>query len=221
VERIVAEGVPAYRDTLTCFQAVRAAAGYHEFQRAFRKREALIRPAQITALPVFEGTSAVLTERASKQFLAAYGIPVTREHLAHDADEAASCARAIGFPVALKIESPDIPHKTEAGGVRLNVATEGEVSQAFSEVIEAARRHDPSARIHGVLAQAMAPPGIDMIVRGEPPRDIDALVDCIVRLSWLAADARGRIAQIDVNPLRVFERGVLALDALIVSVEAA
>lgn len=275
VEGIVAEGVPAYRDTLTCFQAVRAAVGYHEFLRTFRKRETFRKPADLTTLPAFEqGT--VLTERASKQLLGAYGIPVTSERLARDADEAVACAREIGLPVALKIESPDIAHKTDAGGVRLNVATEAAVRQAFDDVLQAARRHAPSARIHGALVQGMAPPGIDMIVgsttdavfgpvivaglggihvevlrdvsyrvapvdvdeagtmlrelraykllegvRGQPPCDIDALVECIVRLSWLAADARGRIAQIDVNPLRVFERGVLALDALVVTAEAA
>ncbi len=272
VETIVGEGVPAYRDTLTCFQAVRAAVGYHAFLRTFRKRATFARAADITALPPRETGTAVLTERESKKLLAAYGIPVTRERLGRDADETAACAREIGFPVALKIESPDIAHKTEADGVRLNVATESDVKRAFGELVEAARLHDPSARIHGVLVQAMAPPGIDMIVgsttdaifgpvivagfggihvevlrdiayrvapidagearamlrelraykllegvRGQPPCDIDALVDCIVRLSWLAADARGRIAQIDVNPLRVFARGVLALDALVVA----
>jgi acetyltransferase len=275
VERIVAQGVPAYRDTLTCLQAVRAAVGYHEFLRAFRKRETFKRPPDVTALPEFE-RGPLLTERASKELLAAYGIPVTRERLARNADEAAACARAIGLPVALKVESPDIAHKTEAGGVRLNVAAEGEVRRAFGELVDAAFRHQPDARIDGVLVQAMAPPGIDMIVgsttdavfgpvvvaglggvhvevlrdvsrrvapldavearamlrelrayellegvRGQSARDVDALVACIVRLSWLAADARGRIAQIDVNPLRVFERGVLALDALVVTAEAA
>ena len=271
VEQIVAAGVPAYRDTLTCFQAVRAAVGYHQFLRTFRKRETFTRPAGITAVARWDSGTAVMTERESKKLLGAYFIPVTRERLARDADEAAACAREIGFPVALKIESPDIAHKTEAGGVRLNVTAEADVRRAFDELVGAARRHDPKARIHGVLVQSMAPAGIDMIVgsttdavfgpvivaglggihvevlrdlsyrvapvdagearamlcelrawkllegvRGQPPSDIDALVDCIVRLSWLAADARGSIAQIDVNPLRVFERGVLALDALVV-----
>jgi acetyltransferase len=272
VETIVAQGVPAYRDTLTCFQAVRAAVGYHDFLRTFRRREAFTRPADITALPPLGRGAAVLTERDSKKLLAAYGIPVTRERLARDADEAAACAREIGFPVALKIESPDIAHKTEAGGVRLNVATEEDVMRNFGELVEAARRHAANARIEGVVVQCMAPAGIDMIVgsttdavfgpvivaglggihvevlrdvsyrlapvdarqaramlrelraykllegvRGQPPCDVDALADCIARLSWLAADTRGRIAQMDVNPLRVFERGVLALDALVVT----
>jgi acetate---CoA ligase (ADP-forming) len=273
VETIVGQGVPAYRDTLTCFQAVRAAVGYHAFLRTFRKRATFARPADITPLPHVARGIGILTERESKKLLAAYGIPVTRERLGRNGDEAAACAREIGFPVALKIESPDIAHKTETGGVRLNVLTESDVKRAFGELVEAARRHHPGARIHGVLVQAMAPPGIDLIlgsttdaifgpvivaglggihvevlrdiayrvapiddgearamlrelraykllegVRGQPPCDIDALVDCIVRLSWLAADARGRIAQVDVNPVRVFERGVLALDALLVTV---
>lgn len=272
VETMVAQGVPAYRDTLTCFQAVRAAVGYHEFLRTFRKRETFTRPSGLSPLPDRKGRSAVLTERESKALLTAYGIPVTRERLARDADEAAAWAREIGFPVALKVESPDIAHKTEAGGVRLDLATEADARLAFGELVDSARRHDPEARIHGVLVQAMAPHGIDMIVgtvtdavfgpvivaglggihvevlhdvsyrvapvdagqardmlrelraykllegvRGEPPRDVDALVECIVRVSWLATDERNRIAQIDVNPLRVFERGVLALDALVVT----
>jgi acetyltransferase len=272
VESIVADGVPAYRDTVTCLQAVRAAVGYHGFLRTFRKRETFARPAGVETLPPIEKRRRVLTERESKALLASCGIPVTRERLARDADEAAAFAREIGLPVALKIESPDIAHKTEAAGVRLDVASEAEVRRTFDELARAARRHDPGARIHGVLVQRMAPPGLDMIVgsttdavfgpvvvaglggihvevlrdlsrrvapldaaearrmlrelrafpllegvRGQPPCDIDALVDCIVRLSWLAADARADIAQIDVNPLRVFERGVLALDALVVT----
>jgi acetyltransferase len=276
VESIVADGVPAYRDTVTCLQAVRAAVGYHAFLRTFRKRETFARPAGIEASPSRESGSRVLTERESKALLASCGIPVTRERLARDADEAAAFAREIGLPVALKIESPDIAHKTQAGGVRLDLASEAEVRRTFDALIEAARSHRPKARIHGVLVQRMAPPGVDMIVgstrdavfgpvvvaglggihvevlrdvsyrvapldvdeahamlrelraykllegvRGQPPCDIDALADCIVRLSWLAADAPADIAQIDINPLRVLERGVLALDALVVTARSA
>ena len=164
VEQIVAAGVPAYRDTLTCFQAVHGAVGYQAFLRTFRKRETFTRPAGVTPVPDHTGGTAMMTERESKKLLGAYGIPVTRERLARDADEAAACAREIGFPVALKIESPDIAHKTEAGGVRLNVAAEADVRRTFDELIDAARRHDPNARIHGVLVQSMAPAGIDMIL---------------------------------------------------------
>lgn len=108
---------------------------------------------------------AKLTERASKQVLAAYGIPVTREELAAGDAPAAAVAAAgrIGYPVALKIESPDLLHKTDAGGVKLNLCTPAEVEAAFREIMDNARRFNPAARIEGVLVQEMLPPGVEVI----------------------------------------------------------
>lgn len=275
VDRIVADGVPAYRDTVTCLAAVRAAMDYREFLDRFRRQASYPRPAGIDAAAarayLTEAGHATLTERASKAVLRCYGLPVTAERLARSADEALAHARAIGTPVALKIESPQIAHKTEAGAVRLNLSNEAEIRCAYEEVVAAARRYNAGGTINGVLVQRMAPRGIEMMlgvatdpifgpvvavalggvyvevlrdvayrvapvdaaqasamlrelraykllegVRGQPARDVETLVDCIVRLSWLAHDLRDVIADIDVNPLVVLERGVLAVDALIV-----
>ena len=215
--------------------------------------------------------SKTLTERAAKQVLAAYGLPVTAERLARNAAEAVQYAREIGMPVALKIESPDIPHKTEAGAIRLGLCTDADVQRAFGEVTDAARRYRAGATIDGVLVQQMAPPGIELIlglttnpafglvlaagiggilvealhdvsyrippvdrdeahamlrelrayallegVRGQKRRDIDAIADCIVRLSWLAIDLGDTIAEVDVNPIISFEHGACVVDALLV-----
>src|SRR4029077_7072255 len=75
-----------------------------------------------------------LTESAGKQFLALYGIPVTHERVVTSAAEAARAAQEIGFPVAMKIVSPQITHKTEAGGVALNVARADEAQVAFERI---------------------------------------------------------------------------------------
>src|SRR5262245_13187404 len=90
------------------------------------------------------------TERESKAFLAAHGISVTREICAEDARAAVRAAAEIGYPVALKIESPDLPHKTEVGGVRLGLADARAVEAAFDEIMTAARQHAPTAQLHGV-----------------------------------------------------------------------
>jgi len=111
------------------------------------------------------------TERESKAFLAAHGIAVTREALARDAAAAAQAAAEIGYPVVLKIESPDLPHKTEAGGVRIGLADAAAVEAAFDEMMTAARRHAPAARLEGVLVQEMVSGGIELIAglsRQEP-----------------------------------------------------
>ena len=116
-------------------------------------------------------TGAAFTERESKQFLAAHGIRVTREAPAGDADEAAAAAASIGCPVVMKIESADIPHKTEAGGVKIGLTDAAAVRAAFVEVTASARRYAPTARIEGVVLQEMVAGGIEVIAglsRQEP-----------------------------------------------------
>jgi acetate---CoA ligase (ADP-forming) len=108
--------------------------------------------------------SSSLTESRSKQILEAYGIPVTREKLARTAAEAALAAAAIGYPIVLKIESPEILHKTEAGGVVLGLQDEAAVRRAFAQIMERALAYRPDAVIDGVLVQEMLKPGLEVIM---------------------------------------------------------
>jgi len=109
----------------------------------------------------------VLTEIESKQVLAAAGIPVAEAHLATDAEEAAKAAKKVGFPVVIKIVSPDITHKSDVGGVRVGLGSKKEVRQAYAEMLEAVREKSAAGedvRIEGVAVQAMAPAGTEVIV---------------------------------------------------------
>ena len=105
-----------------------------------------------------------LTEVEAKQVLAAYGLSPVREILARTTDETAAAARSIGYPVVLKVVSPDIPHKTEVGGVRLDVRSEGELRAAYQEIIEAVKRTRPAARIDGLLVQEQIRGGIEVLL---------------------------------------------------------
>jgi acetate---CoA ligase (ADP-forming) len=105
----------------------------------------------------------VLAEREAKSLLASYGIPVVEEILVTSATEAAAAAARLGGRVAMKVESPDIPHKTEAGVIRLGVAGDAAVRSAYADVMAAASRV-AGARITGVLVQPMVPQGIEIIL---------------------------------------------------------
>ena len=105
-----------------------------------------------------------LTEYDAKRILAAYNIPVTREEMAGSAEEAVCAEQRIGFPVVLKVQSPDIPHKTEAGGIRLNLRTEADVRQAYADILQTVRTQAPQAVISGVLVQEMLAGGVEAIV---------------------------------------------------------
>lgn len=100
-----------------------------------------------------------LSETQAKHMLAQAGLPVPQGHVAATAQEAADLARRIGYPVVMKIVSPDIAHKTDAGGVRLNVADEAAARQAFEDIQAAVARSAPRARRDGVLVERMLPPG--------------------------------------------------------------
>lgn len=101
-----------------------------------------------------EGRS-VLTETESKTCLAAFGIPVASTRVAASEDEAVELAQSIGLPVAMKIDSPDLPSKTDAGGVRLGVASLEAVRNAYRGIIEAVSGSSPQARLRGVAIEPM------------------------------------------------------------------
>jgi len=101
-----------------------------------------------------EGTD-ILSENVSKAFLEAYEIPVTRPHLARTAQNAADVAREIGYPVVMKIHSPQITHKTDVGGVMLNLTKDEEVIEAFEKMTARAKEMRPEAQIVGATVQKM------------------------------------------------------------------
>jgi acetyltransferase len=169
---LVRRGVPVFEDAARCFNAIAASArrataiaGMERDAQHWRAFTGLPTVAEGNGTPVCPlGGGATLTERQSKQLLATYGLPATREDLAVDAGQAAAIAARIGRPVALKIESPDITHKTEAGAIRLHVRGEAHTREAFREVMAAARAYAPQADLKGVLVQEMVEPGVELVL---------------------------------------------------------
>jgi acetyltransferase len=178
------DGVPFLQGSEAGLRAVAALVRYAAFQRE-RARAAgdaarRLTPASVAAeaRARLAGAGGVLTERESKAVLALYGIPVTRERLATTPEEARAAADAIGYPVALKVESPDLPHKTEAGALLLDVRDPAGVTAGFARVVASARRAAPAARIHGVLVQEMVEAGTEMIVGMSRDPQFGPIVAC-------------------------------------------
>jgi acetyltransferase len=120
----------------------------------------------------------LLSECQSKELLESYDIPVTRPGVARTADEAVQIARDVGFPVVLKILSPQISHKTDVQGVAVNLTTEGGVRSHFERIIASARQHRPDAQIDGVTVQEMvvAPFGFEMILGTKKDRVFGTII---------------------------------------------
>ncbi len=105
-----------------------------------------------------------LTEVEAKEVLKAVGIGVTETKLAKSVSEAVSIAKDLGFPIALKIVSPQILHKSDVGGVKLNLSSADEVAAAYDEIVTRVSQRQPEAEIYGVAVQQMARPGAEVIV---------------------------------------------------------
>jgi acyl-CoA synthetase (NDP forming) len=123
----------------------------------------LSKASKIISQARFEGRKALL-ETEAKTICAEYNIPVTAFELAKTEDEAALFAERLGFPVVLKVVSPEIIHKSDAGGVMINLKSTVEVRGAYGEILENAKKYNAAARIVGVLVQEMAPQSTEVIV---------------------------------------------------------
>ena len=203
----------------------------------------------------------LLPQQEAAALLQCYGFPLLQGRLVKDPALVEAAAEEIGFPVAMKIMSPDIVHKFDAGGVRLKIQDSDQARQAFDEIMANARKYNPQADIKGILVEKMARGGTEVIlgssrdpkfgpvvmfglggtfvealkdvtfrlapmweisaeimiqsikaygvlkgIRGQPPADIAAIKDCILRLSQMVAD-HPQIAELDINPLIVYPEG--------------
>lgn len=106
----------------------------------------------------------VLTEVESKELLKQAGIPVIETKLARSKKEAISIGKEIGFPIVLKISSPDVIHKSDSGGVKLGLSNPTQVSRAYSEIMSSIKQRYPKAIIQGVSVQRTAPLGVEVII---------------------------------------------------------
>ncbi|VTU45786.1 succinyl-CoA synthetase subunit beta (plasmid) [Variovorax sp. SRS16] len=171
---IGAHGFPSFR---ACGCALEALRRYGGFQA--RRREAASRPQEQATAPSWFRSNAlaggVLGEADTRRLLAHYAIPVPPAAMATSAGQALEQAREMGFPVVLKIQSPDIAHKTEAGGVVLGVE-EHALEAAYARLLDNVRRHASQARIEGVQVQKMMPPGHEMVVGMVHDADFGPLV---------------------------------------------
>ncbi len=106
----------------------------------------------------------VLLEPEAKELVSLYGIDVTRVAVARSEDEAVRLAGEIGYPVVLKIVSPDVLHKSDVGGVAVGLECEDEVREAYRRILSNVRSRVPSARVEGILVQEFAPKGVEVII---------------------------------------------------------
>jgi len=164
---LVGAGIPCYTSMPSCARAIRALVDYGAFRQRIERRSPP--PATQSSLRgeierALSMAGPNLTEIASKELLARYGVPRPPEALVRSQDEAVAAATKIAAAVALKVQSPDILHKTEAGAVALGIAGDAAVRDAYRNVLARARAAHPGAKIEGVLVQAMAPRGVEMIL---------------------------------------------------------
>lgn len=208
-----------------------------------------------------------LTEPEAKEILKLSSVNVPRFRVVKDVNGAIEAASEIGYPVVLKLISPDIAHKSDIGGVAVGLKNSGEIEDKWSQMILNVAEENPVAMIEGFLVEEMAPRGAEVIIgvvkdeqfgpvvmfgtggvavelmkdvsfrlaplsreeafemisevkgfplltgyRGAPVRDLDAIADVIMKLSGMVEKTEG-IKEFEINPLIVYEKGAIAVDA--------
>ncbi len=162
-----------------------------------------------------------LLEPEAKTICVQYGIPVTKFEVATNESEAVQFAKKIGFPIVLKMVSPDIIHKFDVGAVVLDVKTEAEVRSAYNAIIKSVNRYKPNARIVGLLVQEMAPQSTEVIVGATKDPQfgpalmfglggifVEVLKDVTFRIAPISeSDAREMVTEVKASPILKGYRG--------------
>jgi len=275
---LVEHGIPAYGAPDRAVNAMAALREYANMRAIIsepvtlcgsdNRAEALKIIAQARA----DGRSS-LTEIEAKQVFTAYGLPVAKTALAKSEDQAVKLANDVGYPIVMKIVSPDILHKSDAGGVKVNIKDDASCRDAFKTIMANAKAYKADAAIHGIAIQEMAPWGTEVIlgsvndptfgptmmfglggifvevlkdgtfrvapvsssqalrmlgeirgapilagVRGEAPRDRQALAEIVCSYSTMIIDLADEIAESDANPVLVYAegKGAKVVDARII-----
>jgi acyl-CoA synthetase (NDP forming) len=164
---LIDAGIPMFRSFRNCFGALRNFARYEEASSNFRARKKMSTKLPADAAVVLSEAGAAagpLGADSARRLLEAFGIPLAGEGLAHSAAEARRLATGIGFPVVMKLASPDFPHKSDAGLVTLGVASAGQAGTVYAELVNRATKANGKARIEGVQIQQQVEGGVEMIV---------------------------------------------------------
>lgn len=162
-------GIPAYGAPDVAINAMAALREYAEMRTMMTEDgSADLKVDREKALKIIAGARAdgrdSLTEIEAKQVFAAYNLPVTTTLLSKSEDEAVKLAKEVGFPIVMKIVSPDILHKSDAGGVKVNIKDEAGVRDAYQTILKNAKAYKAEADIHGIAIQEMAPWGTEVIL---------------------------------------------------------
>ena len=169
--RLLDGGLPVFRTFANCVKAVRAYVDYWEFAARYRSpfADAPTEPsagvAKARRVLADAAPGEALSEHASKQLLRAYGVRASRDVLCDSATQAVQAAKSIGYPIVMKVSSPDLTHKSDLGLVRIGVGTAREVRTVYDELMRKARRAGGKrARIDGVLVSETVSGGVETVV---------------------------------------------------------
>ncbi|MBW2037283.1 MAG: acetate--CoA ligase family protein [Deltaproteobacteria bacterium] len=225
-KRLNGSKVTLFRSPDRCAAAVASLVKYHRHLAApstdkIPCKETDHSPSLKKAGAMLQAADSKLSEHQSKELLDLYGIPVTREMVAASATDAVCFAEEIGYPVVLKVDSPDILHKSEANAIRMGISSKEEIMQSYDELVENAMKYNPRARINGILVQETVRGGSEVmigmsrdpqfgpaIVFGLGGIFVEILKDISLRVAPLsAADAEQMVKEIKSYPILTGVRG--------------
>jgi len=259
-------GIPNYTFPEDAVRAMASMVRFGDLQRLEKRRVRRVAADRETASQMIkkklgDKDRLIITENETYDILQCYGFPILKRRLIQDPSQIDAAIEEVGPPLVMKISSPDIIHKVDAGGIKINIKNAEEARKAYAEILDSAKKYNPDAEIKGVLMEKMARRGVEVIlgatrdpkfgpicmfglggtyvevlkdvtfrlapmwevsaeimiasiktyqiltgVRGLPPSDIEALKDCVLRLSQMVND-HPQIAEMDINPLIVYPEG--------------